>query len=289
MTKREFALWLAMTPGVGGRTVTRILARCELLGYSPADFQRLGPAALKEEFGVKQARVCARLAEQARENDPILGRLDALGVTWITMADAHYPELVEQFDPDPPGFLFAYGNLKLLNAQTFAVLSSRNTMPAGLDLMEKLAEEGVLRGEVVVSGHDTAEYQRSALVPLRWGAPRVLCLDRGLFPALGENLTEEPFRAARLWRYQFDPKTDLVISPFRPEAHYAQKSQNNRVRDRLIAGLSRRLDFVEVAPDGNMEKLARMGLKAGRPVRISDRSVGYRRLVESGAAIIESH
>lgn len=284
MTRREFALWLAMTPGVGGRTVTRVLARCDLLGYSPGDFQRLGPDTLKEEFGIKQMRVCERLASQARGNDPILPRLDALGVTWITMADAHYPALVEQFEPDPPGVLFACGNLKLLEAKTFAVLSSRNTTPAGLDLMEKLAEEGVLKGEVVVSGHDTPEYQRSALVPLRWGAPRILCLDRGLFPALGENLTEEPFRAARLWRYQFDPRTDLVITPFRPEAKFI--GVNNQIRDRLIAGLSRRADFIEVSPGGNMEKLARMGLKADRAIRISDRSVGFRSLRELGAEVI---
>lgn len=285
MTRREFALWLAMTPGVGGRTVTRILARCDLLGRTPEDFLALGPEAIKEEFGVKQARVAERLATQPRENDAAqLKRLDGLGVTWMTMADAHYPSRVEQFDPDPPGVLFAYGNLRLLDAKTFCVLSSRNTTPAGLNQMEQLAEEGVLRGEVVVSGHDTPEYQRSALVPLRWGAPRILCLDRGLFPALGENLTEEPFRAARLWRYQFDPKTDLVVTPFRPEAKFV--GVNNQIRDRLIAGLCARLDFVEVSPGGNMEKLARMGLKAGRPVRISDRSVGYRGLVEAGAIVL---
>lgn len=285
MTRREFALWLAMTPGVGGRTVTRVLARCDLLGRSPQDFQRLGPEALKEEFGIKQSRVAEKLATQEREIDAtLLRRLDGLGVSWITMADAHYPARVEQFDPDPPGVLFVYGNLRLLDAKTFCVLSSRNTMPAGLDQMERLAEEGVLRGEVVVSGHDTPEYQRSALVPLRWGAPRILCLDRGLFPALGENLTEEPFRAARLWRYQFDPKTDLVVTPFRPEAKFI--GVNNQLRDRLIASLCVRLDFVEVAPGGNMEKLARMALKAGRPVRISDRSVGYRGLVELGATTI---
>ena len=142
------------------------------------------------------------------------------------------------------------------------------------------------KGEVVVSGHDTPEYQRSALVPLRWGAPRILCLDRGLFPALGENLTEEPFRAARLWRYQFDPKTDLVVTPFRPESNYPKKSANNKTRDRLIASLSMRLDFVEVAPGGNMEALARMAIKAGRSVRVSDRSVGYRGLIELGATLV---
>ena len=117
-----------------------------------------------------------------------------------------------------------------------------------------------------MTGHDRPEYQRSAVVPLRWGAPRILCLDRGLFQVLGDDLKNEAFRAARLWRYEFDPSTDLVISPFRPESGFI--GVNNQVRDRLVASLSHRLTFVNVRPDGNMEKLARTAEKAGRQVTV---------------------
>ncbi|MEA2552465.1 MAG: hypothetical protein QOJ65_641, partial [Fimbriimonadaceae bacterium] len=48
----------------------------------------------------------------------------------------------------------------------------------------------------------------------------------------------------------------------------------------------RRLDFVVVNSGGNMEKLARLAMKCGRPVRISDRSIGYRELVTHGATAI---
>lgn len=289
LSRRDFALWLAMTKGIGGRSVTRILARCDLMNYTSADFRRLVPEALQEEFRLKKAQAEA-LAASAREPvehlQQILEPLNRLGVTWITTADAHYPARLEAFDPDPPGVLFMYGNHNLLKSRTACILSSRNTTPAGLDLVERLAEEAVLSGEVIVSGHDTPEYQRAAVVPLRWGAPRILCLDRGLFKALGDDLKEEPFRAARLWRYEFDPKTDLVISPFRPAADYV--GVNNQVRDRLIAGLADRMDAVELSPAGNMERYARMALKAGRPVRVSDRSIAYRLMEQHGATIISS-
>ena len=36
----------------------------------------------------------------------------------------------------------------------------------------------------------------------------------------------------------------------------------------------------------NMAKIARLALKAGRLVRVSDRVIGYRSLVEAGAAVI---
>lgn len=289
LSRRDFALWLAMTKGIGGKSVTRIIARCDLLGYTRADLRRLVPEAIQQEFSLRKAQAEA-LAARAREPwdafDREIEPLNRLGVTWVTTADAHYPDRLESFDPDPPGMLFLYGNQNLLKSKTACVLSSRNTSPSGLDLVERLAEEAVLAGEVIVSGHDTPEYQRAAVVPLRWGAPRILCLDRGLFRALGEDLKDEPFRAARLWRYEFDPRTDLVVSPFRPAADYV--GVNNQVRDRLIAGLSDRMDAVEISPAGNMERYARMALKAGRPVRISDRSVAYRLMEQHGATVLAS-
>jgi DNA processing protein len=258
-----------------------------LLDRAPDEFLNLAPEALIEEYGIRSA-VAARIVDKATESTEaareLEDRLTRLGVTLVTAADAHYPQLIDEMDPEAPAALFLYGNQKLLTSRTFSVLSSRNTSPAGLDQIEKLTEEGVLAGEVVVSSDNRPEYQRSALVPLRWGAPRILCLDRGLFQVLGPNLKDEPFRAARLWRYQFDATTDLAISPFRPDARFT--GINNKIRDRLVACLSRRLDFVEIAMAGNMEKLAQMAIRCGRPVRVSDRSINYRRMKELGAEII---
>jgi DNA processing protein len=182
------------------------------------------------------------------------------------ITDAGYPEMLEQFDPNPPAMVFLYGNTKLLASKTFSVLSSRNASEHELMEIERLTEQGVLNGEVLVTGHDKPEYQRSAVVPLRWGAPRVLCLDRGLFQVLGDDLRNEAFRMARLWRYEFDPSSDLVVSPFRPEA--GMIGVNNQVRDRIVVGLSKRTDFVKIAPGGNMERLAKMARKAGRMVSL---------------------
>ncbi|MGV3616368.1 MAG: hypothetical protein ACO1SV_13635 [Fimbriimonas sp.] len=287
LPRRSFALLLAMTPGFGGRSVTRVLARNELLGRSPEHFLGLSPEAWREEYRLTKRAVDALSGDQtvliARVGE-MERRLGGLGVSLITAADAHYPAMVEEMDPDPPGVLFLYGNARLLEARTFCVLASRGTLPADLELIERLTEEGVLEGEVLVTGHDRPEYQRSAVVPLRWGSPRILCLDRGLFRVLGEDLRDEAFRTARLWRYEFDPGTDLVVSPFRPEADFI--GINNKVRDRLVGCLSRRLDFVNVSPGGNMEGLVKMGLKAGRRVRVSDRIVGFRALREMGAEVI---
>lgn len=275
-------------PGIGGKTLVRILSRNDLLGRTTAEFLALNEAVWVEEYRVL-AKVAARWTsdphhwiDAARQLEE---QLDRFGVTMITAADGHYPTVIEEYDPDPPGVLFAYGNHRILERPTFTVMSSRNSPPAALDQIEKLCEEGVLNGEVLVTGHDTPEYQRAAVVPLRWGAPRILCLDRGLFAALGPELKDEPFRAARLWRYQFDAATDLVITPARPDKGFLPGM--NTKRDRLIASLSRRLDFVMISPQGNMERLARLGLKANRSVRVSDAFLGSKEWSRYGATMLE--
>lgn len=269
---------------MGGRRTTRVLARNAVRGISSEDFLALSPEALREEYGLP-AEVAATVLNRSRLDDArrLQDRLEGLGVRLVTAADAHYPARVERFDPDHPGLLFLYGNLSLLERQTFSVLASRGTTPAGVDLIEKLTEDAVLAGEIPVSGHDRPEYQRAALVPLRWGTPRILAFDRGLFTVLGPDLKEEPFRAARLWRYSFDARTDLAVSPFRPDAGFA--GVNNQVRDRLIGGLSSRIDFVHLSPGGGMEKIARLALKDGRPVRVSEDVPERRAWVAAGATL----
>ncbi len=287
IARRTLALAMALTPGVGGISIARTLARLDILGRSPDAFSVLSPEALQEEYGWKPSAAqgwVENMQERVTEARELEQRLDRHGVSILTAADATYPARIEAIDPNAPGVLFLYGNTKLIESKTFCVMSSRKSPPAALDLIEQLTEKGVLGGETLVSGHDTPEYQRSAVVPLRWGSPRILALDCGLFAALGDDLKQEPFRAARLWRYQFDPHTDLVISPVNPLAEGHKGS--NAKRDRLIASLCLRLDFVLINEGGNMDKLARLGLRAKRQVRVSDLSLDYRVYAKLGASII---
>lgn len=289
VSRRTLVLALALTPGIGGRSITRIMTRNDLLGRGQDEFLRLGEEALREEYrlGAKPAAEWAsKASERIADADQLLAKLDGHSVTIVTAADAHYPRRIEAMDSNPPGVLFLYGNVRLLDANTFCVLSSRGSSEQALSLIEKLTEQGVLDAKVLVTGHDTPEYQRAAVVPLRWGAPRVLALDQGFFEAFGEDLKEEPFPAARLWRYEFDPTTDLAVTSIGPEQSYHRNA--NRMRDRLVATLSQSLDFVCVNKGGNMERLARIALKVGRKVRVSELAEMQDALAALGAARISA-
>ena len=151
------------------------------------------------------------------------------------------PKRSAPYDVEPGYYeeaaLWLYGNVRLFHQQLCCVhraLGQPRHRPHDLDVIETEAEHIVLGGRVLVSGVHNAAHQRAAVVPLRWGAPRILVLSGGFRLHLGPDLVDEPFRAARLWRYRFDPSTDLVISRRAPDKCPTFGLYNPTV-DRLIS------------------------------------------------------
>lgn len=107
-----------------------------------------------------------------------------------------------------------YGNTGLLkpDRKRGTLELCRKPSDEGLRQAELYAETLVLDGGILVSSACGPLYQRMSTVPLRWGAPRILVFNGTLEDWLGADLKEEPFRAARLWRYRWDSKTDLAIA-----------------------------------------------------------------------------
>ncbi len=111
------------------------------------------------------------------------------------------------FDQEP-GFyeeagLWLYGNARILRSELAlvkAAIGPNEHSTEELNAIEAEAEEIVLGGKVLVCGVHNAAQRRAAVVPLRWGAPRIVVFSGGFKYHLGEDLDNEPFRAARLWR-----------------------------------------------------------------------------------------
>ncbi|MBC8065900.1 MAG: hypothetical protein H7Y17_13790 [Chlorobia bacterium] len=140
----------------------------------------------------------------------------------------------------PSAGLWFYGNIHVLRSELAyvpAALGPDCRTPSELDRIASDAEHAVLNGDVLVCGVHNDAHRRAAIVPLRWGSPRIVVLSGGFRHHLGENLRSEPFRAARLWRYEWDPITDLAISRRRPDSK-PTFSLHNPTIDRLIADLA---------------------------------------------------
>ncbi len=103
--------------------------------------------------------------------------------------------------------------------------------------IERKAEQIVLSGKVLVCGIHNVAHQRASVVPLRWGAPRIVVFSGGFFHHLGENLDQEPFRIARLWRYEWDASSDLAISRRLP-ANKPTFATHNPSIDKLVSRIA---------------------------------------------------
>lgn len=266
-TSEDFELALCFAPRVGSETFRGVLAKKATLALSSEECFALNrdglvdslqmPAAAAEAFADRSSKMYESLLKY-KEN------AGTKGVRLLTTSSSIYPSRIIDFCPSPPAFLFVYGNLKVLTSSTFTVICSRDPTAADLDAVERASETGVLASKALVGGTNTDAYQRAAVVPLRWGAPRILALDRGLFCALGDDLSEEPFRTARLWRYRFDPEADLVISRNRPFDEYA--ASNQPYRDELVVALSDEINAISLRPGGNMDRLTKRAEAMGRVV-----------------------
>lgn len=156
------------------------------------------------------------------------------------------PRRSTPFDQHPgfyePAGLWLHGNAHLLDGDLACVSETFGSPPQdteACELIERIAERFVREGRILVTGVHGLAHQRAAIVPLRWGAPRIVVLSGGFFYHLGDDLKREPFRAARLWRYEFDPRTDLAVSRRAPD-RLPTFALHNRTVDRLVLQIATR-------------------------------------------------
>ncbi len=154
------------------------------------------------------------------------------------------PRRTARFEDEPgyyePAGLWLYGNARLVDGPLGYVSSACGPFlhsPRELDEIERQAEAIVLEGKVLVCGFHNPAHQRAAIVPLRWGSPRIIVCSGGFRHHLGPELDQEPFMAARLWRYQWDHTCDLAVSRRAPDKQPTFGLFNPTV-DRLIARLA---------------------------------------------------
>jgi hypothetical protein len=150
------------------------------------------------------------------------------------------PKRTAPFNEEPgfyePAGLWLYGNTRLLQSSLISISDARGVpfhSEQTLNSIEREAESHVLGGKTLVTGIHSPAHQRAAVVPLRWGAPRIVVFSGGFFHHLGRELQTEPFRIARLWRYEWDPNTDLAVSLRAPD-RLPTFAKHNPTVDRLV-------------------------------------------------------
>ncbi|MBK6424353.1 MAG: DNA-protecting protein DprA [Gemmatimonadetes bacterium] len=264
---------LALTPGIGPQRLTALLTACQTAhGALAAPFAFLcsvpsiSPAAAT---AIGQASIAAGAA--------VLARVEAMGARCLLRDDPEYPTELRTI-PDPPGVLFAQGDLSLLGRPAVAVVGSRDHSAYGGEVGRNIAGAAAAAGLVVVSGMARGLDAVAQTAALDAGGLTLGVLGNGLgvvYPAANRTL------------YQRVEERGLLLTEFPPGDKPMAGSFPRR--NRLISGLARVTLVIEAAAGSGTLITVAMALEQGRDVMVvpgnitSPTSVGTNRLLRDGA------
>lgn len=273
------ASWLALgqIPGLGNEGLRRLL----------------------QTFGSPEAVLLAPTSELTRIVKPAVARAIAQGVNdevlvateaWLSdplnrilsIADSAYPRALLNI-PDPPFILFVKGRLELLNAESLAIVGSRNASPQGLRNAEAFAQTASESGLCIVSGMAHGIDAAAHIGGLRGKGLSVAVVGTGLdkvYPSANRELAHQL------------AQNGAIISEF--PLGTPPLPANFPRRNRIISGLSLGCLVVEASLQSGSLITARMALEQGREVFAipgsihSPQSKGCHALIKQGAKLVEN-
>ena len=249
----------------------------DIFSLSARSIEQLGlPASTHHELKIAYRQSCS---------DQVVGDaqgLVAAGIEVLAINDYHYPALLREIY-DPPSFLYARGDLSLLQTPQLAIVGSRRTSQQGqqnaYQFSKAFAENGFTITSGLALGVDT-ESHRGALA-----------CDGNTIAVLGTGIDVVYPRRNRTLFDQIVAQ-GLIISEYPPgrEAHRGQFPRRNRI----ISGLSLGILVIEAAVQSGSLITARCGLEQGREVFAMPGSIhnpasrGCHALIRQGAKLVET-
>lgn len=256
MKQEAAVLQLMLTPGIGERTIARLLRDLADRGITLQELPHLDDATLVGWFDFKPELI--ELFRSKQDEAAVLA--EHLAETRITMFVAggdNYPSaLTARLGPTTPPVLFARGNLDVLNLPAIGFCGARNCSEQGMMLAVQYAGYLAKRGANVVSGYapgiDTAAHSG----------------------AVGEGGVTTIVAASGILQFGLragmdgliDETNTLILSQFPPEQTW--QAHSAMMRNRTICGLVQAMVLVESGPGGGTYATGSESLTLGVPLYV---------------------
>ncbi len=285
-TTESDMLALRELPGVGERTLNRLVETTRARGESLRRVLRSSPLELESTYGLPAQAIDRLCRQRARHFDrcrQIETALENAGGRLLTRDRTRYPQRLQASLSHPPPLLFALGNAAILDRTCIAILNSREigeqTLPALVAVVRAAHDQQLC----VAIGGMKSTHRLAAIAARASGVDRIVVLDRGLLSAFGGDFRTDPFGCGPR-RQALDRTRTLVLSCFRPEDHAAPV--NGRRRDEIIAAVADIVFAGAARPGGEVERLCRAALARGAPV-VLWRVSANRALIRAGAHAVD--
>lgn len=279
-------LTLRELPGIGERTLAKLLQTAANRSETPGDIVAASRRHLAEAYGMPLAAI-VRLHDQRRRHiercRTILDELRRARARILTQKCGEYPARLLRNGSDAPPLLFALGNSAIADAPCVAVLGSREITDHTLSAIFAVVRSAHADGMSIAIGGMKSTHRLAAICTRAVAAPRIVVLDRGLFSAFAFDYDRDPFGCGDR-PAQLDRSLTLVLSPFRPHDHAAPNS--GRRRDRLVADLGDILFASHARPGGETDRICKNALARGQAVLLWD--TGNPDLLRAGARLTDA-
>jgi len=278
MDRQEFwaSICLRRAPGLGPRTCKRILERFGCASHAVDHARRWLDMGL-----VTPQQYQVFLAESWREHaEAELHAAEEKQIPVLGWADPRYPQRLREI-PDPPVFLYAMGDLELLENPGVAMVGSRDCTRYGIELTYRIAMELSDKGLTVISGLAYGIDREAHLGGLQGPGSSIAVMGTGpdlVYPAANRDL----------WRTLAEK--GLILSEFPPGMK--PHAGNFPLRNRLISGLSLGVLVAEAPTRSGSLITARLAMEQGRevfavPGPVSLKSYrGCHELINKGAKLV---
>ncbi len=275
--RRIFGCWLSCVPGIGNRTIERLLALC----HSEKEVYQAGESAWKE---VLTARQLEQIREFARKTEPeqLYQQLIHRRIRFVMREEDEYPSRLKQI-PDPPYGLYVKGSLPQNHKPSVAVVGARDCSEYGSFVATGIGKMLGRNDIQVISGMARGIDGISQRAALQAGGSSFGVLGCGVdvcYPLSNKELYDELCEQGGVLS-AYPPGTEAKPGNFPP-------------RNRIVSGLSDVLIVVEARGQSGTLITVDMALEQGKdvyvvPGRITDRlSDGCNRLIKQGAEILLS-
>lgn len=283
----KYEYWLHHMPGVGERTIRKLLAvyRKPEEIYERLISQGAGKAAGQQEFegiltGKQKEALSAHTKKWKLEEE--YEKLAEAGIQFVTFQEPLYPQRLKEI-PDPPFGLYVRGRLPQDNVLSVAVIGARECSEYGRFVGQELGKALGEKGVQVISGMARGIDGISQAAALDAGGVSFGVLGCGVdicYPSQNKRLYERLLVQGG------------ILSPYVPGT--MPKAPLFPPRNRIVSGLADALIVVEARQKSGTLITVDMALEQGRevyvvPGRLTDRlSDGCNRLIKQGAAILLS-
>jgi len=220
-------------------------------------------------------------SEEREEVDFLASRLDQGHVQLLGIQDDRFPIGLKSLRTPPP-YLFAVGNLDLLNERAIGFSGSRDATEVALEATATCAREAHEAGFVVVAGFARGVDGVAHQAAIAAGGSTIAVLPEGILSA---NL-----RISGEYEDSFPGENFLAISQFQAEAKWMVGRA--MTRNTTVIAISECLVLMSAGETGGSYEAGKAALKANSPVVTpafeEDLSPGAKALGRTGAVAIDS-